>query len=68
MKRNGRGDTRGQIFEATESLLADVPLHDLSVAQIIERAGVSRATFYFYCSSKFAVVEGLLTDSSTQRR
>jgi AcrR family transcriptional regulator len=59
--RNGRGATRGQIYSATEALLAEVPLHELSVAQIIERAGVSRATFYFYCSSKFAVVEGLLT-------
>lgn len=62
MQRNGRGDTRGQIYEATEELLAEVPLHELSVAQIIDRAGVSRATFYFYCSSKFAVVEGLLTE------
>jgi AcrR family transcriptional regulator len=61
VRRNGRGDTRGQIFEAAERLLEDVPLHDLSVAQIIERAGVSRATFYAYCTSKFSVVEGLLT-------
>ena|SRR5215210_1917546 len=49
-----------QIFTATERLLADVPLHDLSVAQILREAGVSRATFYFYFSSKFAVVTGLL--------
>jgi AcrR family transcriptional regulator len=61
VKGNGRGDTRGQIYAATERLLEEVPLHELSVAQIIEHAGVSRATFYFYCSSKFAVVEGLLT-------
>jgi AcrR family transcriptional regulator len=48
------------VFAATETLLADVPLHDLSVADIISAAGISRATFYFYFSSKFAVVSGLL--------
>jgi AcrR family transcriptional regulator len=56
----GTSETEGAIFEATERLLVEVPLHDLSVAQIIEEAGVSRATFYFYFSSKFAVVTGLL--------
>ncbi len=48
------------ILTATEQLLAQTPLHDLSVAQIIDRAGVSRATFYFYFSSKFAVVAALV--------
>jgi AcrR family transcriptional regulator len=48
------------ILGATESLLEQVPLHDLSVAQIIEQAEISRATFYFYFSSKYAVVTGLL--------
>jgi len=56
----GSSDTELAILEATERLLADVPLHDLSVAQIIQAAGISRATFYFYFSSKFAVVSGLL--------
>lgn len=48
------------MFAATEQLLAEVPLHDLSVADIIGAAGISRATFYFYFSSKYAVVSGLL--------
>jgi AcrR family transcriptional regulator len=48
------------IFDATERLLAEVPLHELSVAQIISAAAISRATFYFYFSSKFAVLSGLL--------
>jgi AcrR family transcriptional regulator len=56
----GTSDAERAIFEATERLLAEVPLHELSVAQIISAAGVSRATFYFYFSSKFAVVTGLL--------
>jgi AcrR family transcriptional regulator len=56
----GTSETETAIFEATERLLEEVPLHDLSVAQIIAAAGISRATFYFYFSSKFAVVSGLL--------
>jgi TetR/AcrR family transcriptional regulator, ethionamide resistance regulator len=56
----GTSDTEIAIFDATERLLAEMPLHDLSVAQIIAAAGISRATFYFYFSSKFAVVSGLL--------
>jgi AcrR family transcriptional regulator len=56
----GTSDTEIAIFDATERLLAEIPLHDLSVAQIIAAAGISRATFYFYFSSKFAVVSGLL--------
>lgn len=56
----GNSETELAIFAATEELLADIPMQDLSVAQIIERAGVSRATFYFYFSSKYAVVTGLL--------
>jgi AcrR family transcriptional regulator len=56
----GTSDTEVAIFEATERLLAEVPLHELSVAQIIGAAEISRATFYFYFSSKYAVVTGLL--------
>src|ERR1700757_1430011 len=56
----GSSATEQAVFTATEELLDEVPLQDLSVAQIISRAGVSRATFYFYFSSKYAVVSGLL--------
>jgi AcrR family transcriptional regulator len=59
--RERSADTRTQIFAATEELLERVPLHDLSVAQIIDEAAISRATFYAYFSSKFDVVAGLLT-------
>jgi AcrR family transcriptional regulator len=59
--REGNADTRSQIFAATEELLERVPLHDLSVAQIIQQAEISRATFYAYFSSKFDVVVGLLS-------
>jgi AcrR family transcriptional regulator len=56
----GDSETERAIFEATERLLAERALQDLSVAQIIDAAGISRATFYFYFSSKYAVVTGLL--------
>jgi TetR/AcrR family transcriptional regulator, ethionamide resistance regulator len=48
------------IFDATEKLLAEHSLRDLSVAQIIAEAGTSRATFYFYFGSKFSVAASLL--------
>lgn len=44
------------ILDATEVLLAEQPLSELSVARIIERAGVSRTSFYTHFSSKTAVV------------
>jgi AcrR family transcriptional regulator len=41
-------------------LLETTTLQDLSVAEIIEAAGISRPTFYFYFPSKYAVVATLL--------
>jgi AcrR family transcriptional regulator len=48
------------IFDATERLLATQALHELSVAQIIQEAGLSRASFYHYFSSKYEVVVALM--------
>jgi AcrR family transcriptional regulator len=53
-------DAEQAILDATEKLLAATSLHELSVAQIISAAGISRATFYFYFSSKFAVLTTLV--------
>jgi AcrR family transcriptional regulator len=60
--RNHTGSSEAEqaILGATERLLGRTTLHDLSVAQIIEEAGISRATFYFYFSSKFAVLTALV--------
>jgi AcrR family transcriptional regulator len=56
------GDTGAEqtILDATEKLLEERQLHELSVATIGEAAGVSRTTFYFYFASKFSVVTRLL--------
>src|SRR5689334_21438809 len=56
----GTSDTEQAIFAAMERLLERTPAHEISVAQVLEEAGISRATFYFYFSSKFAVLAGLL--------
>lgn len=48
------------IASATASLLAQQPFNDISVAQILTEAKVSRATFYFYFASKFSVLSALL--------
>lgn len=51
---------RRSILLATEQLLDEIPLHDISVAQIIEAAEVSRKTFYSYFESKYEVAAALL--------
>lgn len=48
------------ILEATARLLASQSFNDISVAQILTEAKISRATFYFYFASKFSVLSGLL--------
>lgn len=48
------------IFAATERLLQVSPVGDLTVAQILVEAGVSRTTFYKYFTSKHMVVSSML--------
>ena len=55
-----RASAAESIFTATARLLAQQPFNDISVAQILTEARVSRATFYFYFGSKFSVLSGLL--------
>jgi AcrR family transcriptional regulator len=61
--RNHTGDQAIEkaVFAATEKLLATTPLHEISVAQIIAEAELSRASFYHYFSSKHDVVTALMT-------
>jgi len=55
-----------QIYAATERLLEAESLYELSVGAIIKEAGISRATFYFYFGSKFAVASGLLNRATDE--
>jgi TetR/AcrR family transcriptional regulator, ethionamide resistance regulator len=51
--RMSKGDRREQaLLEAAERLLAEGRFADVSVAQLAEEAGISRAGFYFYFASK----------------
>jgi AcrR family transcriptional regulator len=47
---------RSAILAATEKLLRERPLNQLSVGDIIEAAGISRTSFYAYFNSKAAVI------------
>ena len=59
-------DRRDLIFAATERLLEEVPLHDLSVARIMAEAKVARGTFYAYFESKYEVVAALMDEVMEQ--
>jgi TetR/AcrR family transcriptional regulator, ethionamide resistance regulator len=48
------------ILSATARLLERESFNDISVAQILTEAKISRATFYFYFASKFSVLSALL--------
>jgi AcrR family transcriptional regulator len=56
----------GAILEATERLLRERPLSQLSVGDIIEAAGVSRTSFYAYFTSKTAVIAEALREVMDQ--
>jgi TetR/AcrR family transcriptional regulator, ethionamide resistance regulator len=56
----GVGAAEG-IYAATAQLMEHLVFNDISVAQILTKAGVSRTTFYFYFASKFTVLSGLLS-------
>ena len=55
------GDERERaILETAERLLAERPINEISVDDLARGAGISRPTFYFYFSSKDAVLLALL--------
>jgi AcrR family transcriptional regulator len=56
------GSARRAILDATSALLQTESLDELSVAQILEGAGISRATFYFYFASKDDAFLALLSE------
>src|SRR5215470_4842220 len=64
----GAQDLREAILAATARLLADHSFTDLSVSDILNAAGVSRGTFYFYFDSKQAVLGELVQRAVTQGR
>lgn len=53
------GELEEAICAAAERLMAERPFTQLSVADVLAEAGVSRASFYFYFASKYALLERL---------
>lgn len=51
------------IVAATAKLLERQSFSDISVANILTEATVSRATFYFYFASKFSVLSAMLQEA-----
>ncbi|GAA4605563.1 TetR/AcrR family transcriptional regulator [Actinoallomurus liliacearum] len=59
-------ELRERILSATRELLRGRRFDDLSVADVLTAAGVSRASFYFYFPSKQAVLGELVRDAVAQ--
>ncbi|MGN7780666.1 TetR/AcrR family transcriptional regulator [Mycolicibacterium sp. 22603] len=53
---SGGGNAERAIFAALEELLGESSFQDVTVAQIIKRAKLSRANFYHYFASKYDVL------------
>ena len=59
----GRPQTREAILEAVRELLKLRRLDDLQVNEIVERAGISRQTFYVHFETKYSVIAALIADT-----
>ncbi|NMO03737.1 TetR/AcrR family transcriptional regulator [Gordonia sp. TBRC 11910] len=57
---DGTSSAEQAVFDATEQLLVDTSLQDLTVAQILRGAGLSRANFYHYFANKYDVLVALV--------
>jgi AcrR family transcriptional regulator len=60
VRRPGETTIPDSVQRATEALLAEVAPEKLTVSRILERAGVSRTSFYYYFPSKDALLASLL--------
>lgn len=66
-RRRADGEDRLRaILDATEALLRERPIAEISVADISARAGVVRSGFYFYFPTKGAAVAAALGDVADQ--
>lgn len=52
--------TRGMLRTAFMSLLSEKSFEDVSVADVTERAGVNRATFYDHYTDKYGLLEDVI--------
>ena len=72
MKRTSRqeraAETRAEVFNSAAQLFARVGYHGTTVAQIAERAGVAKGTFFFHFATKDAVIEELVRGQVMEAR
>lgn len=59
-KFDGTSSAEVAVLDSTERLLSGTALQDLTVAQILQEAGLSRANFYHYFANKYDVLVALL--------
>ncbi|MFF8972855.1 ScbR family autoregulator-binding transcription factor [Streptomyces sp. NPDC014995] len=59
--------TRGAILEAAAEVFAQHGYHGASIAQILERAHVTRGALYFHFSSKEELVQGIFAQQVTEQ-
>jgi len=52
--------TRGMLRTAFMELLGEKSFEDVSVADVTERAGVNRATFYDHYTDKYGLLEDVI--------
>lgn len=64
LSRQSRGAIRRcAIREAVRTMIADVPVADLSVSAITQHVGITRSSFYFYFDSKYAVLAEMISEA-----
>jgi len=59
-RQSGISEVEAAVFAATDRLLERMSVGDLSVAQIVKEADISRTSFYYYFTSKYAVIAALM--------
>ncbi|WP_028473412.1 TetR/AcrR family transcriptional regulator [Nocardioides alkalitolerans] len=59
-RHDGTSQAEHAVFDATEKLMVSKTFADITVADILTQAGMSRANFYHYFASKYDVLAALL--------
>ncbi len=62
-RRRRAPQTREAILSAVRDLLRTRRLDDLQVNEIVERAGISRQTFYVHFETKYSVIAALIANT-----
>lgn len=59
VRRRGRPHRRQSLFSAVRAALAEKNIFDLTVDDIVQKAGVARGTFYIYFTDKFDILRAI---------